>query len=595
MSDPLHILRTVFGHDEFRGQQETVIRHLIAGQDALVLMPTGGGKSLCYQIPALCREGMAVVVSPLISLMQNQVENLEQTGISAAFLNSSLSLEESRDLERRIFRNEVKILYVAPERHATPRFLSLLERCKISLFAIDEAHCVSQWGHDFRPDYLGLSLLHERFPSIPRLALTATADLRTRAEILERLEINPAHLFVASFDRPNIRYTLVPKNGAVSQLEKYLSQRDGQAGIVYRLSRKAVDETTARLQERGHNVLAYHAGLDASVRHAHLDRFLKEDGIVMVATVAFGMGIDKPDVRFVAHLDIPRSLEAYYQETGRAGRDGLPAEAWMTYGFSDVVLLRQLLSSSELREERQKIEHGKLTALLRYCEATRCRRQILLEYFGETDTIPCGNCDACLDPALEWDGTEAARKALSCAYRTGQRHGARHLADVLIGKQTEQIAQLGHDQVSTFGIGQDLSIHQWQSVFRQVLAAGHLGVNEHGGFHLTEASMPLLRGEISLTLRHDPAVHNARKKGKADTSAPVDPHDEPLWQRLRTCRMELARQQGVPPYVIFHDSTLLQMLSRKPTTLDEMATIDGVGSSKLTRYGQTFLEVLNKY
>ncbi|WP_142846973.1 DNA helicase RecQ [Telmatospirillum sp. J64-1] len=592
MPEPLQILRSVFGHDKFRGPQEEIVHHVVQGGDALVLMPTGGGKSLCYQIPALCREGLAIVVSPLIALMRDQVETLRQAGVKAAFLNSTLSLPEQREIERAMFTGELDMVYVAPERLSQPRFLDLMERCRLGLFAIDEAHCVSQWGHDFRPDYLQLSILHERFPDVPRIALTATADGPTRKDIVQRLQLEEARQFVSGFDRPNIRYTIVPKRSPLEQLTSFIrSGFAGQSGIVYRMSRAKVEETAAKLCERGFEALPYHAGLDPAIRQRNQDRFLNEEGLVMVATVAFGMGIDKPDVRFVAHLDAPRSLEAYYQETGRAGRDGLPAHAWMAYGFGDVVAMRQMLAANDSDPQRRQIERAKLDALLRYCETTQCRRQILLSYFGEGKGEPCGNCDTCLNPALEWDGSLAAQKALSCIYRTGQRHGMGHLIEVLLGLETEKVCLNGHDKVSTFGIGKDLTSKEWQSVFRQILAQGLMGVDEHGGFHLVEESRPVLKGERKVMLRKDPEAARTRRP-KGGTPGMVSAEDEPLWEALRKCRRDLAQRQKVPPYVIFHDSTLLDMVIHRPADLDEMAALDGIGASKLERYGQDFLDVL---
>ena len=601
MTAALQLLHDVFGYSAFRGEQQAIVEHVAGGGDALVLMPTGGGKSLCYQVPALLRPGTAVVVSPLIALMQDQVEALAQYGVAAAFLNSSLDAASQRAVEQRLLEGELKLLYVAPERLLTARCLDLLSRVPLALFAIDEAHCVSQWGHDFRPEYRQLGVLHERFPDVPRLALTATADAPTRAEIVERLGLEQARQFVASFDRPNIRYRVVEKDNARRQLADFLRGRRGEAGIVYCLSRKRVDETAAFLAEQGFAALAYHAGMDAAARAANQQRFLREEGVVMVATIAFGMGIDKPDVRFVAHLDLPKSVEGYYQETGRAGRDGLPAEAWMTYGLGDVVTLAQMIAQSEAGEERKRVERAKLDALLGYAETTGCRRQLLLRYFGETRAEPCGNCDNCQDPPRTWDATAVAQKALSCVYRTGQRFGAAHLIEVLRGEASERVRTLGHDRVTTFGIGAELDERQWRGVFRQLVALGLLATDAEGDgtLHLTEASRAVLKGERPLRLRHiaDSSERRAaRKAGRAERSRgslDIGPHEQRQWDALRALRARLARAQNLPPYVIFHDATLLAMLRARPATLDDLGEVQGVGASKLARYGEDFLRVLN--
>ncbi|HET6436298.1 MAG TPA: DNA helicase RecQ [Xanthomonadaceae bacterium] len=596
MSDALAQLRHVFGFEAFRGEQEAIVDHVAGGGDALVLMPTGGGKSLCYQLPALLREGTAIVVSPLIALMQDQVEALRQLGVRAAFLNSTLSGTEGDAIERQLLAGELDLLYVAPERLLTSRFLSLLERSRLALFAIDEAHCVSQWGHDFRPEYRELTLLHERWPDVPRIALTATADAPTRNEIVERLALRAARQFVSSFDRPNIRYTVVPKHDGKRQLLDFLAAHRGDSGIVYCLSRRKVEATAAFLAERGIVALPYHAGLDAAVRAAHQRRFLREDGIVMVATIAFGMGIDKPDVRFVAHTDLPKSMEGYYQETGRAGRDGEPAEAWLAYGLGDAVLLGRMIEEGEAGEERKRLERRKLDALIGYCESTGCRRQTLLAYFGEAHPGACGHCDNCLVPPQSWDGTEAARKALSCVYRTGQRFGAAHLVDVLRGADTAKVRQFGHDQLSTYGIGTELDAKQWRSVFRQLVAMGLLeaDVEGHGALRLTAASAAVLRGERTLSLRADPPRKARRERGGDAISAPPElpPEALPRFEALRAWRAEAARAQNVPAYVIFHDSTLRAIALAQPRDTDALAGISGVGAGKLERYGEAVLAAL---
>ncbi|OAJ70937.1 ATP-dependent DNA helicase RecQ [Methylobacillus sp. MM3] len=600
---PSQILHDVFGYTHFRGPQQAIVEHVAAGGDALVLMPTGGGKSLCYQIPSLLRSGTGIVVSPLIALMQDQVDALKQAGVQAAFLNSSLDAEEAREVTGRLIRGELDILYVAPERLLMQGFLSLLDQVQehtgIALFAIDEAHCVSQWGHDFRPEYRQLTILHERFPTVPRIALTATADAPTRGEIVERLGLEDARQFVSSFDRPNIKYRVTQKANARQQLEVFLeSEHANDAGIVYCLSRRKVEETAGWLKERGWDALPYHAGLDASTRNANQRRFLREEGVIMVATVAFGMGIDKPNVRFVAHLDLPKSMEGYYQETGRAGRDGLPANAWMTYGLGDVVSMRQMLDSGDAPEERKRVERQKLDALLGFCESTACRHQTILRYFGEEHPGNCGQCDNCLEPVDTWEATQAAQMALSCVYRTGQRFGVAHLIDVLLGKKTDKIAQFRHEALSTFGIGQGLTQAQWSSVYRQLVAGGFLeaDMEAYGGLKLTTAARPVLKGEQEVWLRRD-AEPARRKTSKAERSARAKEafagaNDDPLWQALKSKRLELAREQGVPPYVIFHDSTLLEILNQRPQTLDEMGRISGVGQAKLAKYGDAFLGVL---
>jgi ATP-dependent DNA helicase RecQ len=600
--DPLQVLHDVFGFAAFRGQQAAIIDHVVAGGDALVLMPTGGGKSLCYQVPALCREGTCVVVSPLIALMQDQVEALRQLGVPAAALNSALDYAAAGAVERDLREGRLKLLYVAPERLLMNGFLDRLQRCHISLFAIDEAHCVSQWGHDFRPEYLKLAVLRERFPDVPRIALTATADGPTREEILDRLHLRDGRVFVASFDRPNIRYRIMPKQNSRMQLLDFLKPRRGEAGIVYCLSRRKVEDTAAALNAAGIAALPYHAGLDKTVRADNQDRFLKEDGLVMVATVAFGMGIDKPDVRFVAHLDLPRSLEAYYQETGRAGRDGLPSEAWLLYGAGDQAKLRQFIDESEASDRQKRVEHQKLDALLGYCETTRCRRQVLLAYFGDTLDAPCGNCDTCLSPAVTFDGTEAARKALSGVYRTGERFGAGHVIDVLLGAETDRIRSFGHDRLSVYGIGKEFSRTEWRSIFRQLTALGLLVVDTggHGGLHLGDGCRAVLRGESRIELRREEARRRqsaadraARRAGAAGLSD--DPGERALFEALRARRASLAKTQGVPPYVIFHDTTLIEIARKRPSSVDELAGINGVGQAKLARYGDAFIDVVRAH
>ncbi len=596
---PLALLDRVFGYTSFRGAQQQIIERVIDGGDALVLMPTGGGKSLCYQIPALIRPGVAVVVSPLIALMQDQVDALRQLGVRAAFLNSSLPFDQAQAVERALLSGELDLVYVAPERLLTERFLTLLERMTVALFAIDEAHCVSQWGHDFRPEYIQLHLLHERWPDVPRIALTATADTPTRNEIVTRLKLEQAEQFISSFDRPNIRYRVVQKDQPRRQLLRFLhDEHPGDSGIVYCLSRRKVDETAEVLRDQGFNALPYHAGLPPETRRRHQAEFLRGEGVIVVATIAFGMGIDKPDVRFVAHLDLPKSLEAYYQETGRAGRDSLAADAWMTYGIGDVVTLRRFIESSEAEERFKRVELHKLNAMLGYCETTECRRQVLLNYFGQPLAEPCGNCDTCLTPVETWDGTVAAQKAMSCIYRTEMRFGMNYLIDVLLGKDIERIRRFGHDRISTYGIGKELSVDQWKSVYRQLVAAGLIMVDMegHGSLKLTEQSRPVLRGERNLRLRRDPERKPAARKGRqARVEAPTDPEENALWERLRALRRKLAEQQNVPPYVVFSDATLREMLLYRPRDAAELSRMSGVGAVKLERYGTDFIDALAEH
>ncbi|NOR69849.1 MAG: DNA helicase RecQ [Methylomarinum sp.] len=591
------VLKSVFGYDAFRGQQKQIVEQLIAGQDALVLMPTGGGKSLCYQIPALVRSGVGIVISPLIALMQDQVTALHQLGVKAAFLNSTLSMDEARLVEHQLQQGELDLLYIAPERLTSAWTQSLFQRINIALFAIDEAHCVSQWGHDFRADYLQLSLLHEKFPTIPRIALTATADEKTREEIIRRLGLEQAQSFISGFDRPNIRYRIVQKQNAKQQLLNFIrAEHAGDAGIVYCLSRKKVESTAEWLQGKGIKALPYHARLPNEVKQQNQHRFLMEEGVVIVATIAFGMGIDKPNVRFVGHLDLPKSLEGYYQETGRAGRDGQPANAWMAYGLQDVITLRKMLGDSEADETHKRLELHKLDAMLALCEMVGCRRQALLAYFGDELEQGCGNCDTCLEPVETWDGTIAAQQALSCIYRTEQRFGVTYLLDVLLGKSNERIKSFGHDKQSTFGIGKDLDEKQWRSVFRQLVAKGYVEVDfeGYGAFKLTEKCRPLLRSEQTLMLRKDitPEKGLSKKAGKRTT---VQGQNSLLWEALREKRRELADEQDVPPFVIFHDATLMAMMDEKPSNLQEMSYISGVGEKKLELYGDKFLEVLENF
>ncbi|QGT78951.1 DNA helicase RecQ [Guyparkeria halophila] len=596
---PHEILNSVFGYEDFRPPQGEVIETVTSGRDALVLMPTGGGKSLCYQVPALASPGTAIVVSPLIALMQDQVAALRELGVAAAFLNSSLSAEESREVIRQLHAGELDLLYLAPERLMTPAALERLAGLPINLIAIDEAHCVSQWGHDFRPEYIRLGELADHFPRVPRIALTATADEATREEIVNRLRLTNARRFVSGFDRPNIRYRISQgSGGSRDRLLRFIREEHaGEAGIVYCLSRKKVEQTAEWLTAQGLVALPYHAGLSAEHRRQVQERFLAEEGVIVVATIAFGMGIDKPDVRFVAHLNLPKSIEAYYQETGRAGRDGQPADAWMDYGLQDVLTLRQMMAGSEADERIKRIERAKLDAMLGLTEETRCRRQSLLGYFGETLAEPCGNCDNCLEPPETWDATEAAQKALSCIHRTGQRFGVNYLVAVLRGEADDRMRRFGHDQISTFGIGDELSATAWRGLFRQLIARGLIAVDAegHGGLHLDPSARAVLRGEERLYLRPEKKKRRAATRGAKPGSTPVPVEDEPLWESLRSHRKRLSEEQGIPPYMVFSDATLKHMLEIRPSRLEEMAAVSGVGEHKLEKYGEGFLRILQAH
>lgn len=599
LDDARSLLHETYGYQDFRGQQAAIISAALQGDDCMVLMPTGGGKSLCYQLPALLRDGLGIIVSPLIALMQDQVSALQQLGIKAAYLNSTLTLEELQTTNAQLRRGELDVLYIAPERLIQERSLQLLRQLKISLIAIDEAHCVSQWGHDFRQDYLSLHLLRDHFPGVPRMALTATADSRTRQEIVDRLQLDSPQHFVSGFDRPNIRYSVQPKTDARKQLIKFISLHRDESGIVYCMSRKKVDATAEWLSSRGLKALPYHAGLSTELRSYHLERFLREENVIMVATIAFGMGIDKPDVRYVVHLDLPKSMEAYYQETGRAGRDGEPAEAWMIYGLQDVVRLGQMMDQSQAPEQQKRIERHKLDALLGWCEITECRRHGLLDYFDDHREGRCGNCDVCLNPPDTWDATVAAQKLLSCIYRSGQRFGASHVIDILLGKSTPKVKQHQHDSLSTFGIGRDFSDQKWRSILRQLMVRGFVRseVEQFGALQLTEKSRPLLRSEMTLYLREDlpePTLQTSRRASLRRTglAEDVSPGDRALWDALRQCRKTLAEEHDVPPYVIFHDATLMEMMQYRPTTVAELLNITGIGQAKLDRYGDEFLDVI---
>ena len=592
----LHLLQTVFGYPSFRGHQAEVVEHLACGGDALVLMPTGGGKSLCYQIPALLRDGVGVVVSPLIALMQDQVDALAEVGVRAAFLNSTQSYEEASRIERKVRNGELDLVYVAPERLMTPRCLDLLESAKIALFAIDEAHCVSQWGHDFRPEYIKLSILHERFPTVPRIALTATADPQTRTEIAHRLQLDDAMQFVSSFDRPNIRYQIVEKSNGRKQLLEFIeSEHAGDAGIVYCLSRKKVEETAEFLNQNGVSALPYHAGMENAVRSKNQSRFLREESIVMVATIAFGMGIDKPDVRFVAHLDLPKSIEGYYQETGRAGRDGTPANAWMAYGLQDVVQQRRMIDESEADESFKRVQGGKLDAMLALCETLSCRRVRLLEYFGQSAT-PCGNCDSCLNPAVSFDATVPTQKLLSAIYRVDQRFGAGHVIDILRGVDSDKIKQWRHEELSTFGIGSERSEAEWRAIVRQAIALGLVAVDydSYNALKLTDSARPVLRGAQAVQMRQyqKPLKQKRGAKPKGYVETDLSGAEQALFDKLRWWRVETARKHNVPAYVIFHDATMREIAKAKPASLGDLRGVTGVGEKKLESYGEEIVALI---
>ena len=600
-ANPANVLKHYFGFERFYEKQEEIIDYLISGQDAFVLMPTGGGKSLCYQIPAMIRPGVGIIISPLIALMQDQVDGLRQYGIKAYYINSTLHSAEIRNMEKKLISNEMDLLYVAPERLFMPDFFQCLKKSKISLFAIDEAHCVSQWGHDFRPEYLQLNLLHENFPHVPRIALTATADNVTCRDILLKLHLGDARQYVSSFDRPNIRYSVVIKKNAKSQLDHFINQEHhGDSGIVYCLTRKKVEATAEWLSKKGYNALPYHAGLDASVRMKHQRAFQEQESVIIVATIAFGMGIDKPNVRFVAHLDMPKNIESYYQETGRAGRDGEKSSAWLAYDLSDIVTIGKILENSEGDEAFKRIQYQRLQAMIGYCETINCRRPVLLNYFGESYDKACGNCDNCIEKVEKWDGTIAVQKAMSCIYRTGERFGVKYLTDVLLGKENKRIKGFRHDRVSTFGIGRELSSHDWKSVYRQIVAAGYaeIDMKGYGGLSLTQKGRAILKSKETIYLRKE--VARAKKTTrrvyeKASPELPDLEYAHSLFEELRQLRLDISKEKKVPPYVIFHDRTLKEIASRRPVSLKEMVGLYGVGDIKLKKFGQMFVDFMVQY
>ncbi len=599
VKNPEFILKKYFGYDSFRGDQREIIDCLMNNQDVLVLMPTGGGKSLCYQIPSLLKSGTGIIISPLISLMKDQVDSLIESGVSADFLNSSMTYEEQINVEKKVMNQEIDLLYIAPERLNTPRFTNLLKNIEIALFAIDEAHCVSQWGHDFRPDYLNLTNLAEEFPKVPRIALTATADYIVRKEIVQKLKLGNAPCFIASFDRPNIFYRVVLKENSRNQLLHFIKkEHSSESGIVYCLSRNKVEKTADFLCKEGFNALPYHAGLNNEIRKKNQQRFLMEENIIIVATIAFGMGIDKPDVRFVAHLDMPKNLEAYYQETGRAGRDGKPANAWMAYSLSDVVNLRTMMDKSDGNEEYKLIQRKKLEAMLGFCEIIDCRRKALLHYFGEDMKVPCGYCDTCKDKIESFDATIPAQKALSCVYRTGERFGAKYLIDILLAKNNDRIISFGHDKISTFGIGEDLTHREWNSIFRQLVATNNLDVNmeKMGGFNLNKNSWKILKSEKQISFRIDPKTNVSKKKERKIRISPAkDSNSQDLFEILRAWRLTTAKEKEIPPFTVFHDSTLWNIVEMKPDTDKKLLAISGIGQTKLDHYGEALIKIIKEF